>query len=122
MTRTGRDGSFYDSDLEIRTSFSKNIRSAQPTGAGADNDDIALSIRVEVLEVATSHSTRDLALTDGIKGESVPFLSKVVKKLGFARELYMAVTTQRLGRHWTDGGKSLCGDWWRHDVMVSILC
>jgi len=99
VLRTWGDGSFNDGDLEIRTGFPKHISSAQTTGAGANNDDVTLGISVEVLEVATSHGTRDLALTDGIEGKNVPFLGKVVKELGFASKLDMAVAVQGLSRH-----------------------
>ena len=78
---TWRYGRFDDGNLEIRTRLAKHIGSAETTRSSSDDDDITLGIGVKVFEVATSHSTGDLALADGIEGERVPFVSKSLDDL-----------------------------------------
>ena len=80
---TWRDGSLNDGNLEIRTSFTEHVGSAQTAGSGTNDDDVGLSVGVEVLEVATGHGTRDLRLADGSKCKALlPFAGHFLEGLG----------------------------------------
>lgn len=109
---TRRDRSLDYGNLEVRASFTQHVSSTQAAGSCADDDNVALSVSIQVLEVATSHSTRDLTLTNGIELEAVPFPGKFLKQLSLASDLHLAV--DGFGGHgahcWHDFG----GDWWRH--------
>ena len=77
-----RDGSFNDGNLEVRTSLAEHISSAETARPSANNDNIGLSVRVEVIEVTACHSTADLGLANGSKLEAlVPFLGQFFKGL-----------------------------------------
>jgi hypothetical protein len=77
-----RDGSLNDGDLEIGTSLAKHVSSAETAGSGTDDDNVRLGVRVQVLEVATSHGTGDLGLADGSEREALlPFVGHVLEGL-----------------------------------------
>lgn len=87
-----RNGSFDDGDLEIGTSLAKHVSSAETAGPGTNDDDVGFGIGVEVLEVATSHSTRDLRLTDGSEREALlPLMGHLLEGLSL-----FAVSGKRL--------------------------
>lgn len=96
--RTRRYRSLDDSNLEVRTSFAKHIGSAQTTGTCTNNDNITFSVGVQVLEIATSHGTGDLALADGVEFEGFPFVNHVLKGFG-SIELDVSITIGSFGRH-----------------------
>ena len=83
---TWRDRGFNDGNFQVGTSFAKHVGRAKPARAGANNDNVALGIRVKVLKVAACHSTRDLTLTDGIECEALPLVGKVLQDLVLAIE------------------------------------
>ena len=102
MQRTRGDRSFDDSNLEVWTSFAKHVCSAQAAGSSTDDDDVAFRVGVQVLEVATSHGTGDLALTDGIELEGIPFVNHVLERIG-SIELHQSIAVDGFGRHRAQG-------------------
>jgi hypothetical protein len=83
-TASGRNGSLDEGNLEIGASFAEHIRSAKTTRSGADDDNVGLSVCVEVIEVTASHGTADLRLSDGSKLEALlPVLGQFSESLGF---------------------------------------
>lgn len=119
-SHTWRDGGFNDGDLQVRSSISKHVGGAETAGSGTDDDDVALGVFVEILEVATGHGTRDLALTDRGEIEFVPFSSELVQNPGLAggsvqRGVIAAVADISLQGvdGWSLGfDEGSC--WWRH--------
>lgn len=69
----GRNASLNDSDLEIRTLLGQAVSGGETAAAGADDDNVALGVLVQVGEVTTGHGARDLALTDRAEAEVAPF-------------------------------------------------
>ena len=70
--RTRRDVGLNDSNLEVRAGLGEAEGGAQTAGTGADDDDVGLGVRVEILVVAAGHGARDLRLTDRLEGEVFP--------------------------------------------------
>jgi hypothetical protein len=81
-TATGRHRGLDDGDLEVGTLLAEDVGSAQATGSSADDDDVGLSVVVQVLEVATGHSARDFTLADGSELEAVPLAHHLLDGLG----------------------------------------
>lgn len=82
-TTSWGDGSLDNSDLQVRAGLAKHVSSAETAGAGPDDDDVGLSVGVEVLEVTTRHGARDLGLADGREGEpGVPLVRQFLEGLG----------------------------------------
>ena len=100
--RTRRDGSFDDSNLQVGTSFAEHVRSAQTAGSCTDNDNVAFGVGVQVLEVATSHGTGNLALADGIELEGFPSVNHVLEGFG-STELHVSIAIDGFGRHGAQG-------------------
>lgn len=74
-TTTRGDTGLDDGDLQVRTSLSKTVGSTETARAGANDDDVGLGVLVQVGEVATSHGSADLRLTDGTEVERLPVTS-----------------------------------------------
>lgn len=64
-TAARRHKGLNDSNLQVGTLLTEDIGSAQITRASANDDNIRLSILIQVLEVAASHSPQGLALAAG---------------------------------------------------------
>ena len=77
-TTTRGDVGLDDSNLQVRTGLCQAVGSRQTTAASTDNDNVALSILVKVVEVATGHLARDLALTDRPEAEVLPLASHLL--------------------------------------------
>lgn len=77
-----RHGGLDDGNLEVGTFLAEDVGGAQATGSGTDNDNVRLGIVIQVLEVATSHGSRDLALADGSELEAVPFAHHILDGFG----------------------------------------
>jgi hypothetical protein len=101
-TTTRRHGSLDDGDLEIGTLLAQDVSSAKTAGSCADDDNVGLGVGVEVLEVATSHSARDLALADGGELEVIPVTEHLLNGLGVD---VLARVDRELGR--SGGGSKL---------------
>lgn len=96
------------------------------TYASANDDDVGLGVGVQILEVATSHSSADCRLTDRSELEvRLPFLGELSKAF--------LSSVKDWDRHGLDGKvilqlnsinwlKSFSGCWWRHgeDLDVSV--
>ena len=54
-TASGRDAGLDDGDLQIGTLLGELVGGAQPARSGTDDNDVRLSVVVEVGEVATSY-------------------------------------------------------------------
>lgn len=98
MTSTRRDRSFNDGDFEVWTSFAEHVRSAQTAGSSTNNDNVAFGVGVQVLEVATSHGTGDLALANGIELEALPSVNHVLEGFG-SIELHESISVDGFSRH-----------------------
>lgn len=78
------DGSFDDGDLEIWTSLAKHVCSAKTARSSTNDDDVGLGVGVEIIEVATSHGTRDLGLADWSERKALlPLVGQLFESLGF---------------------------------------
>ena len=120
--RTRRDRSLNNSNLEIWTRFAKHVGSAQAARSSAHNYNVALSVRVQILEVATSHGAGDLALADGCELEGLPFFGQVFEELGLAIDRYVTIAVDRLDGHAAHGwGIGFGGCWWGHGTSISKL-
>ena len=74
-TTTGADTGLDDGNLQVRASLSQAVCGRETARAGANDDNIRLSVLVQVGEVATGHGSADLRLTDGTEGEVLPLTS-----------------------------------------------
>lgn len=99
-----------DGDLELGPRLGQAVGAAQAAAASADDDNVALSVFVHVLEVAARHSAVDGALTDGLELEVVDpiVLGQAVDRHAHHRLLRygdaIVVGESRLGH---------CRGWWR---------
>jgi len=77
-TATRGDIGLDDSNLQIRTCLCQAIGGRETTASGTNNDNVTLGVLVKVVEVATGHLARDLALTDRPEGEVLPLASHLL--------------------------------------------
>ena len=78
-----RDRSFDDSNLQVRTSFAKHVGRAEATRSSADNDNVRLSIGIEVIEIAASHGAGNLRLADRSELEALlPLFGEFIESFG----------------------------------------
>jgi hypothetical protein len=71
-TTTRGDIGLDDGNLQVRTGLGQAVGGRETAATSADDNNIALSVLVEVGEVATGHLARDLALTDRPEAEVLP--------------------------------------------------
>jgi hypothetical protein len=93
-----------DGNLQIGTGLCQAVGGRKTTAAGTDNDNVALSVLVKVVEVAASHLARDLALTDRPEAEVLPLSGHL-----FDSGLRLDSTGDRHARSMRDSAH-LCGD------------
>jgi hypothetical protein len=75
---------FDHGDFEIRPLARERVGCAEAAGARADDDDVRLGVRVEVVEVAARHGARNLRLADGCKSKCLPIVLNLCERLGHA--------------------------------------
>jgi len=80
-TTAWSDTSLDYGDLEVRTSLGEAVGGGETAAAGANDDDVALGVLVQVGKVAAGHGARDLALTDRLEAEVAPFAGHLLDGL-----------------------------------------
>lgn len=111
---TWGDRCLDDGNLQVWTRLAKHVRRAKTARPSTNDDYVTLGVGVKVLEVAAGHGTGDLALTDVVKLEALPFVGKLLEDLVLALDghiLERLLSGQR-GAH--GAGFSEHGGWWRH--------
>lgn len=123
--RTRGDGGLNEGNFQIRASLGQDIGSAKAARSGTDNDDVALSIGVQVLEVAARHGAGDFALADMAEGKVVPFSSKFIQN--GARTCRVPIGSGGLVKFGNGNSSSrhyiVCCRWRRHfsDTIYTML-
>src|SRR4051812_2954491 len=85
-TTAWRDGCFNDGNLQVGTSFAEHVCSTETARSSTDNDDVGFGIGIEIVEVTTSHRTRDLGLSNWSECKALlPFLCQFLECLGLSR-------------------------------------
>jgi len=112
---TRSDIGLDDGDLQVRTRLGQHVGGAETAGAGADDDDVALGVLVQVVEVAAGHGARDLALADRGEPEVIPLAGELVQQLGLGA-LRGDGDNQLALQAGADGGRGRLveGSWGRH--------
>ena len=120
-TLTRRDGGLDDSNLQIGSSFGKDIGGTETTASSTNDDDVALCILIKILEVPRCHSSHDLTFADGIKLETIPFVDELVQQLHVTPNISISTIDSDLPidaisgmLQGVNGGLRVCGCRWNH--------